>query len=130
MNIQSAIAFTVMFFTLACACGAEPRPNIVWICIEDASPHIGCYGETAIETPVLDQLALEGVRFTQAFVTAPICSTSRSAMVTGMYQMTSGFHHHRSQRFSGKGSGNTLYYESYKVPKEILRRCKTITNAK
>lgn len=109
-----------MFFTLACACGAEPRPNIVWICIEDASPHIGCYGETAIETPVLDQLALEGVRFTQAFVTAPVCSTSRSAMVTGMYQMTSGFHHHRSQRFSGKGSGNTLYYESYKVPKEIL----------
>ncbi len=96
------------------------RPSIVWICIEDASPHIGCYGETAIKTPVLDQLAADGVRFDKAFVTAPVCSASRSAMVTGMYQMTSGFHHHRSQVFKGKGSGNRAYYESYRVPKSIV----------
>jgi len=100
--------------------GADKKPNIVWICIEDASPHISCYGETAIKTPVMDQLAADGIRFTQAFVTAPVCSSSRSAIVTGMYQMTTGFHHHRSQRFSGKGNLNTAYYKSYNVPKEMV----------
>ena len=46
---------------------AQPL-NIIWIVIEDASPHIGCYGETAIETPTLDQMAAHGVRFESAFV--------------------------------------------------------------
>ena len=118
--IPFVMASVTVLLTSVCAWGVEARPNIVWICIEDASPHLSCYGETAIKTPFLDLLASDGIKFTQAFVTAPVCSTSRSAMVTGMYQMTSGFHHHRSQRFSGKGSGNTLYYESYQVPKEIL----------
>lgn len=99
-------------------CVAAPV-NIVWICIEDASPHIGCYGETAIKTPVMDQMARDGIRFTSAFVTAPVCSSSRSAMVSGMYQMTSGFHNHRSQRRTGKGGANAFYFKSYEVPKEI-----------
>ncbi len=43
------------------ALGLLPRPNIVWIVAEDASPHIACYGETAIETPSLDRLAEDGV---------------------------------------------------------------------
>ena len=73
------------------------RPNIVWIVIEDASPHIGCYGETAIQTPAIDGLARDGIRFTQAFVTAPVCSASRSAMLSGMYQMTLGAHNHRAE---------------------------------
>ncbi len=60
------------------------RPNILWIVVEDASPHLGCYGETTIETPNLDRLAREGVRYENAVVTCPVCSPSRSAMVTGM----------------------------------------------
>ena len=93
---------------------AIEKPNIVWICIEDASCHIGPYGETAIKTPTLDRLASEGIKFDHAFVTAPVCSTSRSAMVTGMYQMTAGIHQHRSQRQSGKGGGNKNFFKSYK----------------
>lgn len=95
------------------------KPNILWIFIEDASCHISCYGETAIQTPNIDALAAEGVRFDNAFVTAPVCSPSRSALVTGMYQTTSGFHNHRSQVNVGKGGGNIDYYESYNLPKEI-----------
>ena len=83
------------------------KPNILWIFIEDASCHISCYGETAIQTPNIDALAAAGVRFDNAFVTAPVCSPSRSALVTGMYQTTSGFHNHRSQVNVGKGGGNT-----------------------
>ncbi|MCP4169366.1 MAG: sulfatase-like hydrolase/transferase [Fuerstiella sp.] len=93
--------------------------NIVWIVIEDASPHLGCYGETAVSTPIIDQLARDGIRCTSAFVTAPVCSPSRSAMVSGMYQMTLGAHNHRSQIESGKGGGNRLYFDSYRVPQTI-----------
>jgi len=72
------------------------RPNILWIVAEDMSPHWSCYGETTIRTPNIDRLAREGALFKQAFVASPVCSPSRSAMVTGMYQTTIGAHHHRS----------------------------------
>ncbi len=98
---------------------ADDRPNILWIVAEDASPHIGCYGETTISTPHLDRLAAEGVKFTQAFVTCPVCSPSRSAMVSGMYQTTLGAHNHRSQRAAGKGGGNEDYDDSYELPATI-----------
>ena len=44
---------------------ATNRPNILWIIGEDASPHIGCYGETLIKTPRLDQMANNGIRFSR-----------------------------------------------------------------
>lgn len=113
-----------LLFTLLAGCAvvadaSAVPPNIVWIVVEDASPHIGCYGETVIKTPAIDQLADGGIRFTRAYVTSPVCSSSRSAMVTGMYPMTLGAHNHRSQRTSGKGAGNTLYYSSYQLPNEV-----------
>jgi arylsulfatase A-like enzyme len=95
------------------------KPNILWIFIEDASCHISCYGEKAIQTPNIDALAAEGVRFENAFVTAPVCSPSRSALVTGMYQTTSGSQNHRSQVIDSKGGGNTAYYKSFELSTEI-----------
>ncbi|MHC4865949.1 MAG: sulfatase-like hydrolase/transferase [Planctomycetota bacterium] len=74
----------------------KATPNILWIVVEDMSPHWSCYGETTIQTPNIDRLAAQGARFTNAFVTSPVCSPSRSAMITGMYQTTIGAHHHRS----------------------------------
>jgi len=75
-----------------------PRPNILWILAEDFSPHLGCYGTTEVWSPNLDRLAAEGVRFDRAFTTAPVCSASRSAFMTGMYQTTIGAQNHRSHR--------------------------------
>ncbi len=80
----------------------KQKPNILWICVEDMSPNMSCYGETTIETPNIDRLAREGAHFTQAFITCPVCSPSRSAMVTGMYQTTIGAHNHRSSRHEEK----------------------------
>ncbi|MGB0582109.1 MAG: sulfatase family protein, partial [Limisphaerales bacterium] len=95
---------------------SSSKPNILWILGEDASPHIGCYGETTIKTPNLDRLAAEGIKFENAFVTCPVCSPSRSAMVTGMYQTTLGTHNHRSQNERGKGGGYSRYFDSYRLP--------------
>jgi len=79
---------------------AEPvkQPNIVWIFVDDMSANFSCYGEKLIRTPHVDRLAAEGVRFDKAFVTAPVCSACRSALITGCYQTTIGAHHHRSGR--------------------------------
>ncbi len=79
----------------------KPRPNILWILAEDFSPHLGCYGTKEVHTPHIDRLAAEGVRYTRAFATAPVCSASRSAFMTGMYQTTIGAHNHRSHRDDG-----------------------------
>lgn len=77
---------------------AKERPNILWIDTEDLSPDLGCYGEKVVDTPNIDRLANEGVIFTNAFVTGPVCSSSRSAVATGMYQTSIGAHNHRSNR--------------------------------
>ncbi|HTI51683.1 MAG TPA: sulfatase, partial [Planctomycetaceae bacterium] len=77
---------------------APARPNILWFVVDDMSPNFSCYGETTIQTPHVDRLAREGTKFANAFVTAPVCSPCRSAMITGMYQTSIGAHHHRSGR--------------------------------
>lgn len=78
-----------------------PRPNILWIIGEDFSPDLGCYGNRGVHTPNIDRLAAQGVLYTNAFVTAPVCSASRSALATGMYQTSIGAHNHRSHRDDG-----------------------------
>lgn len=93
---QAFVSLTLFLFTVIVA--ADDRPNIVWIIPDDMSANFGCYGETAIKTPHVDALAASGVKFTNAYVTAPVCSTCRSAFITGMYQTSIGAHHHRSGR--------------------------------
>lgn len=62
------------------------------------SANLSCYGENCISTPNLDRLAEQGTRFTRAYATSPVCSTFRSSLITGMYQTSTGTHHHRSGR--------------------------------
>jgi len=104
MNHLPLSLFTLIGMILAAggAPAAEPaRPNILWLVAEDFGPHLTCYGTPQVWTPNLDRLAAEGVRYTRAFTTAPVCSASRSAFMTGMYQTTIGAHNHRSHRDDG-----------------------------
>ena len=102
MNTKGIIRFIVfaaaILAALPLSAADSSRPNILWIIIDDMSANFSCYGETLIETPNVDQLASHGVMFTNAFVTAPVCSANRSAFITGMYQTSIGAHHHRSGR--------------------------------
>ena len=62
------------------------QPNIVFVLADDLGwAELGCYGNTFNETPNLDQLAKEGVRFTQAYAAAPVCSPYRAALLTGQH---------------------------------------------
>jgi arylsulfatase A-like enzyme len=82
----------------AAALGASERPNVLWFVVDDMSANVSCYGEKTIATPHIDRLASEGTLFQRAYVTAPVCSPCRSALITGMYQTSIGAHHHRSGR--------------------------------
>lgn len=73
------------------------QPNVLWISAEDISPSLGCYGDLYAVTPRLDQLASEGMRFTRCFTHAGVCAISRSGLITGMYPVSIGSQHMRSQ---------------------------------
>ena len=77
---------------------ATTKPNVLWIYGEDLSPDLGCYGTSAVDTPNIDRIAEEGTLFSNAFVTCPVCSPSRSALITGTYQTHFDAHNHRSNR--------------------------------
>ncbi len=79
-------------------CSKNEKLNILWLIAEDLGPDLGCYGTKHVQTPHLDRFASEGVKFSNAFTTAPVCSASRSAFMTGMYQTSIDAHHHRSHR--------------------------------
>ncbi len=63
---------------------AQPRPNILFIAIDDLRPELGCYGVPRAITPNIDRLAADGVRFDRACVTYPLYLPSRASMLTGL----------------------------------------------
>jgi arylsulfatase A-like enzyme len=62
------------------------KPNIIFIMADDLGyGDLGCYGQTRIKTPHIDRLAQEGMRFTQAYAGGPVCTPSRSVLMTGLH---------------------------------------------
>lgn len=96
MKKKSVLLLGILVALCSSAIAADNRPNILWITIEDWSPDLSCYGTKGIHTPHVDQLASEGIRYERAFTTSPVCSTSRSAMMTGFHQNYIGAHQHRT----------------------------------
>ncbi|NQU86060.1 MAG: sulfatase [Mariniphaga sp.] len=92
----------LLLFFVSCSTKevVRQKPNIVWIMLEDWGYQLSCYGEKGIHTPHIDKFAEQGIRFTNSFCTAPVCSPSRSAMITGFYQNYIGAEQHRT---SGPG---------------------------
>src|SRR4051794_4234788 len=67
------------------------KPNIVVLVTDDQGiGDVGCYGRPEVRTPSLDQLAASGVRFSQWYANAPVCSASRAAILTGKYPPRTG----------------------------------------
>ncbi len=72
------------------------QPNILLLVAEDMSLRVGAFGDSIAQTPNLDKLATEGVRFSNVFTTAGVCSPSRAALITGMNQISMGGQHMRT----------------------------------
>ncbi|MBA3697774.1 MAG: sulfatase-like hydrolase/transferase [Planctomycetes bacterium] len=76
---------------------AVERPNVVWIVSEDNSPYLGCYGEPLARTPVIDGMAKQGVRYTNARSAAPVCAPSRCSIITARFAVALGTQNMRSR---------------------------------
>lgn len=72
------------------------RPNVLYVILEDIGPNLACYGEPLAKTPNLDRFAQQSIRFTHAYTTGPVCSASRSALMSGCYQNRIAAHQHRT----------------------------------
>ena len=64
------------------------KPNILFICVDDLRPELGCYGKNYIHSPNIDQLASSGCTFTNHYTTAPSCGPSRESLLTGLCPKT------------------------------------------
>ena len=102
--MRSGLYLTTLIVSCAFFVQATERPNILWIYAEDTSPWMGCYGDAvnADATPHIDSIAAAGVQFTRAYVPAPVCSATRSAMMLGQNAIRFGGHEHRSSRAGPK----------------------------
>ena len=77
---------------------SRARPNILVLMAEDMSARVGAFGDPVAVTPHLDQLAREGVRYTNTFTTAGVCAPSRASHILGMHQIATGTQHMRTTR--------------------------------
>jgi N-sulfoglucosamine sulfohydrolase len=98
LSLLTALLLSPLAALHAASGPALKPPNILWLIAEDACPDFGCYGNTAARTPNIDRLARESRLYRNAFSTASVCSASRSAFMTGVFQTRFGASNHRSHR--------------------------------
>ena len=84
-SVQLVFAL-VLFCVFSGAIAGEKKPNLIFILVDDQGYYdLGCYGGTEFDTPRIDRMAREGIRFTDYYAAAPICSPSRAGILTGCY---------------------------------------------
>ena len=95
-GVQRVWPVLIGLFILVVHAKAEPRPpNIVFILADDLGwMDLGCYGNRFNETPNIDRLASEGMRFTQFYAAAPVCSPTRASILSGKYPARLGLTAH------------------------------------
>ena len=94
--------------------GKAQKPNIVFILADDLGYNdLGCYGQTLIKTPNIDGLAKEGLKFTDFYAGAPVCSPSRSVLMTGLHTGHTTVRGNATMQGGRKGSkGNQTVYRA------------------
>ncbi len=86
-----AVTVPLVALALALSTAAARPPNVIVVFTDDqGSVDAGCYGTADIETPAIDSMAARGVRFTQFYAAAPVCSPSRAGLLTGRYPVRAG----------------------------------------
>jgi arylsulfatase A-like enzyme len=95
MRIRHVLAWSVVLSaTIPTTFAAPPplKPNVIFVLVDDLGyADVGAYGATDIATPNIDRLAREGVKFTDFYANAPVCTPTRCAFLTGRWQQRTGF---------------------------------------
>ncbi|WP_439484498.1 sulfatase-like hydrolase/transferase [Cyclobacterium plantarum] len=95
-NIFSTVLYGFLLVILVWSCDSpasnlKNKPNFIIILADDLGyGGLGCYGDSSLNTPNIDALAQEGIRFTDFHSNAPVCSPTRAALLTGNYQQKAG----------------------------------------
>ena len=127
MRFAFLLAVLVLPSALPSVASAADRPNVLWIYLEDVSRWFGHNGDPVAQahdlTPRLDALAARGQRWDRFYTTAGVCSATRSAVITGMYQTSIGAHNHRSSRavFRKRAMGVDGRYDANVTPFDYAR---------
>lgn len=113
MRMAGALTAALFAFILASAAGARPEerpPNLVFILTDNQGAWtLGCYGNADIQTPHIDRLAYEGIRFTRALSSNPVCSPTRATFLTGLIPSQHGVHSFLDPKYMmGPEAHNTL----------------------
>jgi len=115
------LTYLLLFFSLyTLAVQASQRPNLIIILTDDQGyADVGFNGCQDIPTPHIDRIAHEGVRFTNGYVTYPVCSPSRAGMITGRYQGRFGYRRNPTLNPFDESAGLPLEEENFA---EILKK--------
>jgi arylsulfatase A len=114
------VAVVALFVTAPAAVRAEKLPNIVIILADDLGyGDLGCYGHPSIRTPHLDRMAAEGMRFTDFYVAACVCTPSRAALLTGRLPIRSGMSGDLQHRVQTKNSPGGLPMEEVTIARAL-----------
>jgi iduronate 2-sulfatase len=87
-----SLACLLALFWCGVAAEAAPRPNVLFICVDDLKPLLGCYGDKVVKSPNIDRLAKRGLLFERAYCNQAVCAPSRNALMTGMRPTSSGIY--------------------------------------
>src|ERR1035437_10372218 len=100
---------SALLVTVPVAVRAEKLPNLVIILADDLGyGDVGCYGHPSIRTPNLDRMASQGMRFTDFYVAACVCTPSRAALLTGRLPIRNGMSGDMQHRVQTKNSPGGL----------------------
>ena len=104
-SILPVLFLSAVFLLCTSATAAVDRPNILFILVDDLGwRDLACYGHELYETPNIDKLASQSMRFTDSYAACPICGPSRAAILTGKFPSRTGY----VDNFISQLSGTTL----------------------